>query len=499
MSKLDPYQIQKDLTEFLKQKYGDQAVVPEINFSEKDGTESHEPEAPEINFSLTPDQLAAYLNEYVINQQEAVEILSTKVCTHFHRINYLRRRPMESAALTGNIKNNILMIGSTGVGKTYIIKLIADKIGVPFVKADATKFSETGYVGGDVEDIIRDLVKEAKGNIKAAEYGIVYIDEIDKIAAGKGIIGPDVSRTGVQRNLLKLMEETEVNLKVPHDIASQMEALMEVQKNGKLKRQVINTRHILFIVSGAFDGLADIIKRRKNKQEIGFYSQLSTRRDEIEYLKMMQTDDLIEYGFESEFIGRLPVITVLNDLTEADLLKILNNPKSSIINSKKIDFASYGISLEFTQEALHHYAKLAAKEKTGARSLVSVIEKSLIRYERSLPSTTLKDFLVTESVAVSDEFTLPAIIIENSLNQFRNEYEHIYHIRLNFTTDAIEYLNETFRENPAGVREYCHGILKDYEYGLNLVNQSEFTITREVLIDPRSYLTRLIKESYEKN
>lgn len=499
MTKLDPLQIQKDLTEFLKQKYGDQTVVPEINFSESPGPKNHDHEMPEINFHLVPNELADYLNDYVINQQAAIEILSTKVCTHFHRINYLRQHPDLSAGLTGTIKNNILMIGSTGVGKTYIIKLIADKIGVPFVKTDATKFSETGYVGRDVEDSIRDLVKEAKGNIKAAEYGIVYIDEIDKIAASKGTIGPDVSRTGVQRNLLKLMEETEVDLKVPHDIASQMEAMIEVQKNGKLKRQIINTRHILFIVSGAFDGLADIIKRRKNKQEIGFYSQLSTRREEIEYIKMLQTDDLIEYGFESEFIGRLPVITVLNDLTQDDLLHILNNPKSSIINSKKIDFASYGITLDFTPDALKYFSHVAAKEKTGARSLVGVIEKSLIRYERRLPSTSLKNFLVTESIADSDDFSLPAIIIENTLRHFQEDYDHTYRIKLIFTQDAIDYLNEIFNDNPSGIQDYCQTILKDYEYGLNLVNQTEFTITREVLNDPRSYLTRLIKKSYEKN
>ncbi len=160
----------------------------------------------------------------------------------------------EEDRIIGNIKSNMLLIGPTGVGKTYIIKLIAKRIGVPFVKADATKFSETGYVGGDVEDLVRELVHESDGDITRAEYGIIYLDEIDKIASTGNVYGPDVSRTGVQRNLLKLMEESEVDLKTPHDLASQVEAAMEAQRTGKVTRKKINTRNILFIVSGAFGG-----------------------------------------------------------------------------------------------------------------------------------------------------------------------------------------------------------------------------------------------------
>jgi ATP-dependent protease Clp ATPase subunit len=159
----------------------------------------------EINFNILPEELEQYLNKYVIGQEEAIEIIATKVCTHFNRMKIEKSIP-EDQKILGNIKSNMLLIGPTGVGKTYIIKLIAKKIGVPFVKADATKFSETGYVGGDVEDLVRELVHEADGDISKAEYGIIYIDEIDKIASSGNITGPDVSRTGVQRNLLKLME-----------------------------------------------------------------------------------------------------------------------------------------------------------------------------------------------------------------------------------------------------------------------------------------------------
>src|SRR5208337_2404953 len=184
----------------------------------------------------------------------------------------------------GEIKNNIIMIGPTGVGKTFLVKLIAKKIGVPFVKGDATKFSETGYVGGDVEDLVRDLVYEAKGNIELAQYGIIYLDEVDKIAATPNLIGPDVSRSGVQRALLKPMEETEVELKVPHDPVSQMEAIMEFQKTGKREKKKINTKHILFIMSGAFNGLEEIIKKRLNRQGMGFGAEIKSKDERAENL-----------------------------------------------------------------------------------------------------------------------------------------------------------------------------------------------------------------------
>jgi ATP-dependent protease Clp ATPase subunit len=184
------------------------------------------------------------------------------------------------------------MIGPTGVG-TYIVKLIAQKLGVPFVKGDATKFSETGYVGGDVEDLVRDLVYEAKGNLELAQYGIIYLDEVDKIAASPNLVGPDVSRSGVQRALLKPMEETEVDLKVPHDPVSQMEALMEFQKTGKREKKKINTKHILFIMSGAFNGLDEIVKKRLNRQGIGFGAEIRSKDEKTEYLKKVKAEDLI--------------------------------------------------------------------------------------------------------------------------------------------------------------------------------------------------------------
>ena len=186
-----------------------------------------------------------------------------------------------------------------------------------------------------------------------AQYGIIYVDEIDKIASSNNLIGPDVSRTGVQRALLKPMEETEVDLKVPHDPISQMEAIEQYRRTGKREKRTINTKHILFIMSGAFNGLEEMIKKRLNREGIGFGAEIRSKDERAEYLKQVKAEDLIAYGFESEFIGRLPVIAIYERLEIEDLYAILKNPNNPITLGKKKDFKSYGIDIQFEDEALH--------------------------------------------------------------------------------------------------------------------------------------------------
>jgi ATP-dependent Clp protease ATP-binding subunit ClpX len=402
----DQKELEKELNDYLGKKYGDRIrlVVPML--FPKTQTEEVSKEEKElgagkgkIHFDMKPEELEAFLNDYIIRQDEAKEILATKICTHFNRIKFTElTRGRNRYEGVGHIKNNILMIGPTGVGKTYLIKLIAKKIGVPFVKGDATKFSETGYVGGDVEDLVRDLVYEANGDIDLAQCGIIYIDEIDKIASSNNIIGPDVSRTGVQRALLKPMEETEIDLKVPHDPISQLEAIEHYRKTGKREKQTINTKNILFIMSGAFGGLEDLIKKRLNREGIGFGAEIRSKDERAEYFNQAKAEDLIAFGFESEFIGRLPVMAIFEKLETNDLYSILKNPNNPIVLGKKKDFKSYGIDIQFEDEALYDLSAKAYEEKTGARGLVSAVEKVLLKFEKRLPSTPIRRLVVTRGV-----------------------------------------------------------------------------------------------------
>src|ERR1700744_388867 len=256
------------LQEFLKRNLDSgSGFIPQVEQPSADDQAPPPPSKSRFDFDLTPRQVKEHLDRFVIKQDEAKKVLAITVCDHYHHVQTV----VKGGGLPNYAKQNVLVMGPTGVGKTYLVKCLADLIGVPMVRADATKFTETGYVGGDVEDLVRDLVTQAEGDKDAAQYGIVYLDEVDKLASSSVGTGRDVSGRGVQTNLLKLMEETEVPIRSQTDLQSQLQAAMEFQKRGgKMKKETINTRHILFIVSGAFDKLPEIVKRRLSKSEIGF-------------------------------------------------------------------------------------------------------------------------------------------------------------------------------------------------------------------------------------
>ena len=345
--------------------------------------ETAAPAKPEFSFHLKPADIAKHLNRFVIGQREAKKVLSVALCDHFQHV----RMTVAGQAAPFYQKQNVLLLGPTGVGKTHLIRSAAELIGVPFVKADATKFSETGYVGGDVDDLVRDLVRRAGGDVKRAGHGIIYLDEVDKLATRGEGGGRDVSGRGVQTNLLKLMEDGDVPVVSPNDMTGQLQnAMSSMRGGGGAQPETINTRHILFIVSGAFSGMAELIRQR-----LGAKNKAAT--DEL--LAQTTTADLAGYGLEPEFIGRLPVRVACHGLDTEDLFNVLRKSESSLIYQYERAFAAYGIHCEFKDDGLRRLAELSVSEQTGARGLMTICERVFRDFKFQLPSSRVKKFAVT--------------------------------------------------------------------------------------------------------
>ncbi len=465
-------------------------------------------------FNLKPREIRDYLDRFVIQQAEAKKVLSVAICDHYNHV----RQCIENPDLRDRdyAKQNILLLGPTGVGKTYLMRCIARLIGVPFVKADATKFSETGYVGGDVEDLVRDLVKAANGDVELAQYGIVYIDEIDKIATSSstGSGGRDVSGRGVQINLLKLMEETDVNLQSQTDIAAQMQAMMDLQRTGKPRRRTINTRHILFIVSGAFDKLAEQVKRRVQSGHIGFGSAAAAEgsrpEQDSDFLRLAHSRDIIDYGMEPEFVGRLPVRVACQALGAPDLEQILLTSEGSILAQYRADFAGYGIDFDMTADAVSEVARRAHRESTGARGLMTVLERVFRGFKFELPSTGIKAFRVDAGTVAAPEGQLQQLLRENAERQrdilraevaaFSERFKREHGFDLDFDEGAVSALIEESLAKDKTIRALCEEKFRNFHHGLKLLAREgepqRYAITREVVANPERTISAWVVERF---
>lgn len=366
-------------------------VVPRQTESEDPLLQVSKPKPARDSFAfrLKPRDIKEHLDRFVIRQDEAKKVLAVALCDHFQHV----RLTQEGDPAPHYVKQNVLLLGPTGVGKTHLIRSAAELIGVPFIKADATKFSETGYVGGDVEELIRDLIRKANGDVGRASHGIVYLDEIDKIA-GREAGTRDVSGRGVQTNLLKLMEDSDVPAMSPNETPP--------PGTPRPREHTINTRHILFIVSGAFAGLEDVVRRR--------LGAAASARSAAELVAGATTADFIEYGFEPEFIGRLPVRVSCRALSADDLYHVMRDSESSLIRQYERAFRAYGIEASFRADGLRRIAELAAAENTGARGLMTVCERVLREFKFALPSTRIRRLVIDAALVADPSGTLGRLV-----------------------------------------------------------------------------------------
>ena len=536
MSKKDddnPFEeMQKQLSDLLKNKNVQVAFAPfmqsmagnnDADKKEEGGNKESAPEEPEPTrdekldsirgFNRKPKEIRDYLDRFVIKQEQAKRVLSVAVCDHYNHIRTCLKDSRKANA--SYVKPNVLLLGPTGVGKTFLMRNVAQLIGVPFVKADATKFSETGYVGYDVDDLVRDLVKAADGDVELAQYGIVYVDEIDKIASEASKSGRDVSGRGVQINLLKLMEETDVNLHSPQDMMGQMKAFMDMQKGGKPRKPTISTKNILFIVSGAFDQLGENVRKRLNLNRIGFGSSDEQSQNEISassFLGKAETRDFIDYGFEPEFIGRLPVRVACEELTKNDLRDILLSSEGNVLEQYRSDFSGYNIEFKLSDGAVGKIAEKAADEKTGARGLVTVLERIFRDFKFELPSTSIRSFEVDEETVDHPEQAINELIEQNrdqvddsmieDVDRFVDDFKRNHGFELRIRKPAKVALVKLAAEENRSVFAFCEKKFADFQHGLSIISQrtgkKSFVIEKKAIDDPDKELSKWVVDSFGK-
>jgi ATP-dependent Clp protease ATP-binding subunit ClpX len=477
-----------------------------------------------LNPIYTPHRIMEHLDKYVIGQEQYKTRLSIASAFHFAMLKYLEESEEESKVKRFRKKNTIIA-GPSGSGKTYCAEVLGDLLQVPTLIVDATDYTEAGYVGKSADDMIRELIDMAPGGARQekADFlnkygGIIFIDEIDKKAKDKGLVGHDISREGFQRAVLKLVERKYVSIDNPYSPVSQFKEAIRQQggRAARMQDNMISTEKILFIVGGSFqrpqNDLEDIVKERIKHKDgriredgsfmvMGFGSEDSKgdekKRTLWNYYKDANADDYIRFGLLPELVGRIPIRSHVNLLSKNDLVRIMRDTEDSIIHQYELEFKSFGIDLHIEEEAIDLVAELAENQKTGARALVSVWENILTDFQFQLPGSNFKELIVTADLCKAPQDVLFEMLKRSPFLEYAETFNKEYGIELVIDAGAEKYIQDYAKEHDIQVSSALKKLLKGAS-SLNYMNiKRKFKVTRKMLENPK-YFDDLFTRWYQK-
>ncbi|MBT3785361.1 AAA domain-containing protein [bacterium] len=468
---------------------------------------------------LTPREVKAYLDKYVIGQEEYKKRIAIASAFHFAMVDHMRENM--DHGLKRFRKKNTLIAGPSGSGKTYCIEVLGDLLEVPTLIVDATDYTEAGYVGKSADDMIRELIDMAPGSTRQDQAGfisrhggIIFIDELDK-KAREGSIGHDISREGFQRAILKMIERKFISIENPMSPSAQIQDLMERQKGGKRKQEsMISTENILFIMGGSFqrpqDSLEQIIRKRLSRKAgamddfgnlvISGFQAEGEKKESQGYKNLQKNaeeEDYIHFGIIPELVGRTPIRSYVNALSKNDLVRIMNDTEDSLLKQYQLEFEAFKIDLQFADDAIEYVAEKAEKNKTGARALIGVWEDILTDFQYELPGTSHHHLLIDRTVCMAPKDYLLKILSRSPFEDFCEMFHTEHGIRLEFTQDAEEYVHRYATNGHIQVSEALK-ILLTGASALNYMGYSGvFEVSKEMLEDPR-YFDNLYVDWHEQ-